>query len=352
MEEKHGIHFTEELMTAPGFGPLTREVMDTVQSVLDMNDPVGIAAGYYTDGLPIVCATRFFAEMLGYERERLGREPGLKLEDIICTTPRYPFEKRDFSALWGKFRVYMLTQKGAAVLMTCFKEETRDAQGRPMWVISARPSRTEQYLTLVEDIREISQWYIDYDRSGQVTQVHWDDNLRALLADPPGTPLPGSKGLGERIHPEDRPRIRKELAAFFFDPGRDSFTAECRLLLGSRGQQVGAAQLPGHPPHRRHRQPHGGSVYEHRPVEKDPDQLRAAAAVPRYLQRRQSLRVRGGYGNRQLRIGEDSIPPFRSLWKAAPIGMLWPGPSAKNTCCRSTGIRCCSAAAGIISAEL
>ena len=69
MEEKYGIHFTEEILTAPGFGPLTREVVDTVQSVLDMNDPVGIAAGYYTDGLPIVCASRFFAEMLGYERE-------------------------------------------------------------------------------------------------------------------------------------------------------------------------------------------------------------------------------------------------------------------------------------------
>ena len=237
MEEKYGIHFTEELLTAPGFGPMTREVMDTVQSVLDMNDPVGLAAGYYTDRLPIVCASRFFAEMLGYEWERLGREPGLKLEDIICTTLRHPFEKWDFSALWGKFRVYMLTRKGAAVLMTCFKEETRDAQGRPMWVISARPSRTEQYLTLVEDIREISQWYIDYDHAGQVTQVHWDDNLRALLADPPGTPLPDSKALGERIHPEDRPRIRKELAAFFFDSGRDHFTADCRLLLGSGGSK-------------------------------------------------------------------------------------------------------------------
>lgn len=168
MEEKYGIHFTEEILTAPGFGPLTREVVDTVQSVLDMNDPVGIAAGYYTDRLPIVCASRFFVEMLGYERERLGQEPGLKLEDIICTTLRYPFEKRDFSALWGKFRVYMLTRKGTAVPMTCFKEETRDAQERPMWVISARPSRTEQYLDLVEDIREISQWYIDYDLAGQV----------------------------------------------------------------------------------------------------------------------------------------------------------------------------------------
>ena len=52
MEEKYGIHFTEELLTAPGFGPMTREVMDTVQSVLDMNDPVGLAAGYYTDRLP------------------------------------------------------------------------------------------------------------------------------------------------------------------------------------------------------------------------------------------------------------------------------------------------------------
>ena len=76
MEEKYGIHFTEELLTAPEFGPMTREVMDTVQSVLDMNDPVGLAAGYYTDRLPIVCASRFFAEMLGYERERQGRVPG------------------------------------------------------------------------------------------------------------------------------------------------------------------------------------------------------------------------------------------------------------------------------------
>ena len=30
---------------------------------------------------------------------------------------------------------------------------------------------------------------------------------------------------------------------------------------------------------------------------------------------------------------------------------LWPGRSAKNMCCRNTGIWCCSAAAGIISAR-
>ena len=237
MEETYGIHFTEELRSVPGFGPLTRELADTVQSVLDMNDPVGIAAGYYTDRLPIVCISRFFAEMLGYEQDEFVQKYPMRLEDIICKTLRYPFELRDFSALWGKFRVYMLTKKGAAVLMTCFKEETRDAQGRPLWVISARPSRTEQYLTLVEDIREISQWYIDYDPSGGVLQVHWDDNLRALLEDSPGTPLPDSKTLGERIHPEDRPRIREELEAFFFDPTRDHFTAECRLTLGSGGSK-------------------------------------------------------------------------------------------------------------------
>ena len=52
MEEKYGIHFREELLTAPGFGPMTREIMDTVQSVLDMNDPVGLASGYYTDRPP------------------------------------------------------------------------------------------------------------------------------------------------------------------------------------------------------------------------------------------------------------------------------------------------------------
>ena len=316
MEEKYGIHFTEELLTAPGFGPMTREVMDTVQSVLDMNDPVGLAAGYYTDRLPIVCASRFFAEMLGYERERLGQEPGLKLEDIICTTLRYPFEKRDFSALWGKFRVYMLTQKGAAVLMTCFKEETRDAQGRPMWVISARPSRTEQYLTLVEDIREISQWYIDYDRAGQVTQVHWDDDLRALLADPPGTPLPGSKGLGERIHPEDRPRIRKELTAFFFDPGRDRFMAECRLLLGSGGRSAPSGS--------------GCSTTFTAP---------AISASTWWIWKPAASK------RRRFTL------PFGSWWKTAPIGMLWPRRSAKNMCCRNTGIWCCSAAAGIISAR-
>ena len=237
METTHGIHFTEEILTAPGLGALTREMNDTIQSVLDMNDPVGIAAGYYEDGLPIACASRFFVEMLGYDRSRMGQAPAMLLETMICTTLRYPFNLADFPGLWGKFRVYMLTEKGAAVLMTCFKEETRDESGRPMWVISVRPSRTEQCLALVEDIREISQWFIDYDRNGQVLEVHWDNKLRAMLADPPESPLPSSKCLGERIHPEDRGRIHKELAAFFYDPTQGSFCGECRLMLGSGGSK-------------------------------------------------------------------------------------------------------------------
>ena len=235
METTHGIHFTEEILTAPGFGPMTREMMDTVLTVLDMNDPVGIAAGYYGSGLPIFCASRFFAEMLGYERERLGQTPPMRLEDMICTTARYPFAPAEFQGLWGKFQVYMLTEKGAATLMTCFKAETRDAEGTPVWVLSVRPSRTEQYMALVEDIREISRWFIDYDRAGQVVEVHWDDKLLPMLGDPPGSPMPSSKHLGERIHPEDRPGIHDSLAAFFFDPTRGSFSGECRLLLGSGG---------------------------------------------------------------------------------------------------------------------
>ena len=89
MEEKYGIHFTEELLTAPGFGPMTREVMDTVQSVLDMNDPVGLAAGYYTDRLPIVCASRFCgwgSGVRGNLSRSRGRRPWIALPANGCAS--------------------------------------------------------------------------------------------------------------------------------------------------------------------------------------------------------------------------------------------------------------------------
>ena len=227
----NSIHFTEEILAAPGSPRLTDAILGTIQSVMDRNDPVGIAAGYYDRGLPICYTSRFFAESMGYGKADFWTRSGCSLEKLICTTQRFPFHFDVFTALWGPFRTYMLRSDGSPILMTCFKEETQDAQGVPMWVISARPSRSEQFMSLVEDIRETSQWFIDYDTSGNVLACHWDDRLLPMLGEPKGATLPDSRHLGQRIHPEDRPRIHKELADVFFDPSKGSYAGEFRLLL-------------------------------------------------------------------------------------------------------------------------
>lgn len=234
MENYKHLYYTEELHQAPFFGQMSEGLPAAVTKVLGESDPVGLAVGRYDENLSICAFTRFFAENLGFTVEELLGRCGEGLRALVCQTPKYPFSYGEFSRLEGKFRVYM-QGNGGPVLVTCRKARGEATNGEPLWILSARMSSREEALTLIENIRQIAQWSIDYDPQGRVTDFACDKNLLTLLGEPEGSRGLTAEALRQRVHPEDRLRVRERMRAFFHDNSRGLYSDEYRLRLASGG---------------------------------------------------------------------------------------------------------------------
>lgn len=232
MENNHQLQYTEEFHLVTPFRELSPGVLDGITRVFDESDPVGIAVGRYDENLSICAFSRFFAENLGAGvEELLGRCPD-GLRALICQTPKYPFSYTDFPNMEGKFRVYMQKADGTPVLVTCCKAQARSAQGEPIWVLSARMSSREQALSLIEDIRQIAQWSIDYGMDGKPVALSYGRSLLTMLEEPDETKLQTAWDLQRRLHPEDRDRVRDGMRQFFRNRDQGRHSDEFRLRLG------------------------------------------------------------------------------------------------------------------------
>ena len=232
MQNQHNLFYTEELHFANGYTfPDEREAQD-LSAVLESSNPVGIAMGIYDESLRICGITRHFAENLG-RKTRDILDGNLGLRDMICQTEKYPFTTELFQKRDGHFRVYMLQGDGTPILVSCLKRDSVDKQGKPIWILSIRVSQREQCFSLLEDIRQISQWYLDYDSLGNLIASHYEDSILPLLGMQKGAPLPSSEEMRRRVHPDDRMELRRGLREFFFDPKQGRFYAEYRVRIDS-----------------------------------------------------------------------------------------------------------------------
>lgn len=235
MENNHQLQYTEEFHLVSPFRELSPGVLDGITRAFDESDPVGIAVGLYDENLSICAFSRFFAENLGASVEELLERCSAGLRALICQTPKYPFSYEEFPKMEGKFRVYMQRGDGTPALVTCSKTRARGAKGEDVWVLSARVSSREQALSLIEDIRQIAQWSMDYSPQGKVIAFTYGQSLLTMLEETDKNHLRTASDLQKRIHPEDRLRVRDGMRAFFHDHTRGRYTDEYRLALGTGG---------------------------------------------------------------------------------------------------------------------
>lgn len=232
MENNHQLQYTEAFHLVSPFRELSPGVLDAITQVFDESDPVGIAVGRYDTNLSICAFSRFFAENLGAGVEEMLERCPAGLRALVCQTPKYPFSYENFPQREGRFRVYMQRADGTPVLVSCCKTQAQNDRGEDMWVLSARMSSREQALSLIEDIRQIAQWSIDYSMDGKPLNLSYGRSLLTMLEESDASRLQTAWDLQQRLHPEDRDRVRDGMISFFRNRDQGRHSDEFRLGLG------------------------------------------------------------------------------------------------------------------------
>lgn len=203
-----------------------------MSNALAQNNPVGTITGYYDDELSILTIGGFFLRNLGYEYDEFIKMSHASLSNIIISTPLYPFNHRTFREMTGFNELYMLTQDGSPALIRIYKQDAMDAEGTPIWVLSARVDVSGRNLSLINDFIQAGFWSIDYDNAGNVTDVTWSNEFRQMLGYHTTIDFPNElHEWYDRLHPDDYALIMPLFHEMSRDKYRNTYDIEYRLKL-------------------------------------------------------------------------------------------------------------------------
>lgn len=213
---------------------VSRSMREALTNVLSQNNPVGTLTGYYDEGLSIMAVGGFFLSNLGYTYEEFIEATAGSLNKLVVNTPLYPFNADVFSQMEGSNDLYMLTKDGSPTLLRIYKQNAVDDNGQPIWVISARLDVSGRNLALINEFIQAGYWTIDYNKTGDVTDVCWSNEFRQMLGY--HTPADFPNELHEwydRLHPDDYAIIMPLFHQMSRDPYRNTYDIEYRLKLQS-----------------------------------------------------------------------------------------------------------------------
>ena len=144
--------YTEKVLLMKDRAVISEENSAAIQYALEMNNAVGVIAGYYDEKLTIFFVSNLFMKNLGYTTADFAECTGGSLKNIILDEDRCFFEGDAFSSASGEELRRMVTKDGTPVFVRMFKTESYDSDGVPIWVLSVRIEWDAQNFSLVNDI--------------------------------------------------------------------------------------------------------------------------------------------------------------------------------------------------------
>jgi len=96
---------------------------------------------------------------------------------------------------------------------------------------TAALQQAEDRLSIAQRISKAGSWERNLDTGG----VWWSDELYRIYGDEPDSFEPTYENFLKRVHPEDRPRVEKDMAAAW--ESGESYSAEIRVLLADGTQK-------------------------------------------------------------------------------------------------------------------
>ena len=223
-------HDRENDTFADGYGKISYKTKKAMERVSAENHAAGTMVGYYDEALTILTASDDLLNSLGYTcRDFLTVTGGslrrlLREESALTVTPQR----------WKAIRTgetSFVTGKGSLVPVWLCKADNVDAEGTPVWVLSARVDWTLEQLTQVSEAIGVGAWSMDCSAEGNITQVRWSHAFRRILGYQDVFDFPNDlKMLISVLHPSDRDAVLGRLMTAIWDRNdRLQFGAQCRL---------------------------------------------------------------------------------------------------------------------------
>ena len=219
-----GIYFSD--MTK-----LSDNVLQSMQETIQNNGGVGTVTGYFDEDLSILSISNLLLNHLGYSYESLMAQTKGSLKKLFYGENTSFLEGERFRRIHGAGEGQILTADGAPVYVRLYKENTADADGKPIWVMSVQINWAYENLALVNESIRSALWYYDCNENGEIVNVYWSHAFRRLLGYRDILDFPNELAAwSELLHPEDKDRVLKLLQDTIADKtNQTKYKVEYRL---------------------------------------------------------------------------------------------------------------------------
>ena len=229
---KFNNRLTDEIYTSDT-EKLGENVLQVMQNTIHQNGGIGTMTGYYDAGLPILSVSDLLLHNLNHSYASLMEQTKGLLKNLFYGENVGFLEPERFRQIRGAGEGQILTADGTPAYVRLYKEDTVDADGRPLWVLSVQVNWAYEDLALVNESIHSAPWTFECDETGRIVRVSWSHAFRQILGYHDALDFPNQlDAWSELLHPEDKDRVMTLLLETVADKTNTTkFSVEYRLKL-------------------------------------------------------------------------------------------------------------------------
>ena len=229
---KFNNRLTDEIYTSDT-EKLGENVLQAMQNTIHQNGGIGTVTGYYDAGLPILSVSELLLHNLNHSYASLMEQTKGSLKNLFYGENVSFLEPERFRQIQGAGEGQILTADGTPVFVRLYKEDTVDADGRPLWVLSVQVNWAYEDLALVNESIHSAPWNFECDETGRIARANWSHAFRQILGYHDALDFPDQlDAWSELLHPEDKDRVMTLLFETAADKTNTTkFSVEYRLRL-------------------------------------------------------------------------------------------------------------------------
>ena len=223
---------TDEIYTSDT-EKLGENVLQAMQNTIHQNGGIGTVTGYYDAGLPILSVSELLLHNLNHSYASLMEQTKGLLKNLFYGENVSFLEPERFRQIRGAGEGQILTADGTPVFVRLYKEDTVDADGRLLWVLSVQVNWAYEDLALVNESIHSAPWNFECDEKGRIARANWSHAFRQILGYHDALDFPDQlDAWSELLHPEDKDRVMTLLFETAADKTNTTkFSVEYRLRL-------------------------------------------------------------------------------------------------------------------------
>ena len=231
--------YKEELLYSVEEPMLSEETYAAIQSTIYHNHAVGFVAGYYDEKLTIAYVSEFFLHNLGYNYEEFMEKTSGSLKNAVCEDNCAYIENERFKYISGKGEMQILSGEGVPVIIHCYKKDTFDAKGTPLWVLSAHMDQMHENLKLINEVISSGFWSVEFDKNGEYKSVLFSHEFRTMLGYHDVLDFPNKlEAWDEALHPDDKKRVEEAFYGAIRDKtNQKKYNVKYRMRLADGSYQ-------------------------------------------------------------------------------------------------------------------